>query len=101
MLQSEIINNDLYIIFQEEYNINNAQVVRLKNGVEIEIFNDEISCIIFPNFMKQLTGMNDINEIKVNNVMIDFKQVMHVSLEIDGNIVNLQFDCTELINRNI
>lgn len=101
MLQTDIINDDLFVVFQKEYNENNSQIVRLNNGIELEFINDELSSIMLPNLLQQLGGSDNINEITAENIVIDDKNIMHITLNIDGNFANLQFDCSELKNRNI
>ena len=101
MLQTDIIDDDLFIVCRKEYNQNNSKVIRLKSGIEFEFVNNELASIFFPNLLQRLGGRHNINEIQVENIIIDDNNTTHVTLNIDGNFANLKFDCNELKNQNI
>lgn len=101
MLQTDIIDDDLFIVCHKEYNQNNSKIVRLKSGIEFEFVNNELASILFPNLLQRLGGCHNINNIQVENIIIDDNNTMHVTLNIDGHFANLKFDCDELKNQNI
>ena len=101
MLQTDIIDDDLFIVCHKEYNQNNSKIVRLKSGIEFEFVNNELASILFPNLLQRLGGCHNINNIQVENIIIDDNNIMHITLNIDGNFANLKFDCDELKNQNI
>lgn len=106
-MESKIINDDFYIILKDDYKENDIlPVIKMKSGVEFELLNDEIISIIIPDLIKQfppqLTKGMSSDEISVEVADIEFKDgMLFISLDVEGTIITVQFDCNELRNRNI
>lgn len=100
-MKSKVVNDDFYIYFGREYKEQDiATVVKLKNGIEFEIRNDRIYAIIIPNLIKQIP-VSDFDKVEIHDINIDDDNIMHVALDVDTQIIGVQFDCTELLNQNI
>lgn len=106
-MDSKIVNDDFYIILKDDYQEQDVlPVIKMKSGVEFELLNDEIISIIIPDLIRQLPpqlieGMAS-DEINIDIADIEFIDgMLFVSLDVEGTIIKVQFDCNELRNRNI
>lgn len=106
-MDSKIVNDDFYIILKDDYKEQDVlPVIKMKSGVEFELLNDEIISIIIPDLIRQLPpqlikGMAS-DEINIDIADIEFIDgMLFVSLDVEGTIIKVQFDCNELRNRNI
>jgi len=100
-LKSKIVDDDFYIYFGRKYKDKDViTVIKLKNGIEFEYRNNEPYAIIIPQLIKQLPTQ-DFDEISIDNLEMADDDTMHLSLDVDGTIISVQFDCAELRKRNI
>lgn len=101
------MNDDFYIILKDNYEEKDVlPVVKMKSGVEFELLNDEIMSIIIPDLIRQLppqlTKEMSSDEISIEIADIEFKDgMLFTSLDVEGTVITVQFDCNELKNRNI
>lgn len=106
-MDSKIVNDDFYIILKDNYEEKDVlPVVKMKSGVEFELLNNEIMSIIIPDLIRQLppqlTKEMSSEEISIEVADIEFKDgMLFISLDVEGTIITVQFDCNELRNRNI
>lgn len=106
-MDNKIVNDDFYIILKDDYKEQDTlPVIKMKSGVEFELLNDEIISIIIPDLIRQLPpqltkGMSS-DEINIDIADIEFIDgMLFISLDVEGTIIKVQFDCNELRNRNI
>lgn len=107
-MNSKIVNDDFYIILSDDYKDEDVlPVMKLKSGVEFEIIDEEIASIVIPNLIKQIPPQlmqgKPIDDINIEIADLEFIDdgMLILSLDIEGTIIKVQFDCAELRNRNI
>ena len=100
-MKSKVVDDDFYIYFGKKYKEqDNVSVIKLKNGIEFEIRNERPYAIIIPDLINQIP-ISDFDKVKIYDINIDDEDIMHISLDVDNQIITVQFDCSELKNRNI
>lgn len=96
MNQVEIINGDLYLIFNESNKKSPIIVEKLDNGAELNFIDDKLSSLMLPNFEQQL-GQGSLSglEIKLTDVHMDDFTILF-TLNIDGRNINGKIDCSSI-----
>lgn len=95
MSQTNIINGDLYIIFQEVDGVLTSY--KLDNGAEVDFYNDNIVQIVLPNFENQL-GRGKLDNVPmelVNTELIDDNHVK-LSIKIINDTINITLDFSSI-----
>ena len=98
MAEIEVINGDLYIIF----NKNEDDVLisyKLDNGAEFDFYNDELVQLVLPNFENQLNrgSLSDVS-IELLDVTIDKTKII-LPIKIINDTINISLDCSSIIHK--
>jgi hypothetical protein len=97
MSQVKVVNNDLYIIFNE---IDDVLIsYKLDNGAEFDFYNNELAQIVLPNFESQLNrGSLENVPIELVDTVIDDKKIK-LSIKILNDTINISLDCSSIIHK--